>query len=54
MFEKWPSMENWLSSLTYKIRELGALLRTLFYHKYPQGYVAISLLTLLVVFWWLR
>ncbi|MBO8166312.1 MAG: NADH-quinone oxidoreductase subunit M [Thermotogae bacterium] len=54
MFEKWPSMENWLTSLSYKIKELGALLKTLFYPKYPQGYVAVSMLTLLVAFWWLR
>jgi len=47
-------MENWLTSLSYKIKELGALLKTLFYPKYPQGYVAVSLLTLLIAFWWLR
>ncbi|OAA28423.1 NADH dehydrogenase [Kosmotoga arenicorallina S304] len=54
MFQEWPSMENWLTSLSYKIKELGALLRTLFYPKYPQGYIAVSLLTLLIAFWWLR
>ncbi|AKI96674.1 proton-conducting transporter membrane subunit [Kosmotoga pacifica] len=54
MFENWPSMEDWLSSLSDKIKEFGALLRTLFYPKSPQGYVALGMLTLLVAFWWLR
>ena len=54
MFERWPSMEMWLASLSDKIRELGHLIRAVFFPKNPQIYVAYALVVLLGAFWWLR
>lgn len=54
MFEKAPSMERWFGSLSNKLKELGALFKTLFYPQNPQGYVALVMLVVIGAFWWLR
>lgn len=54
LFEKTPPMEEWFGALSAKIKESGALLRTLFYPRNPQGYVALVLIVLIGAFWWLR
>jgi NADH-quinone oxidoreductase subunit M len=54
LFEKWPSMENWLSSTSEKIKELGALFKAVFFNRNPQVYIALTVIVLLGAFWWLR
>ncbi|ACR80734.1 MULTISPECIES: proton-conducting transporter membrane subunit [Kosmotoga] len=54
MFERWPLMEKWLENTSYKLRELGAFFRSLFYPSSPQGYVTLSILAILTAYWWLR
>ena len=54
LFEKWPSMENWLSSTSEKIKELGALFRAVFFNRNPQVYIALTVIVLFGAFWWLR
>jgi NADH-quinone oxidoreductase subunit M len=47
-------MEKWLENTSYKLRELGAFFRSLFYPSSPQGYVTLSILAILTAYWWLR
>ncbi len=54
LFEKWPSMEDWLSSLSDKIKELGALLKAIFYPANPQLYIGLAMVAIIGTFWWLR
>ncbi|NLI07760.1 MAG: NADH-quinone oxidoreductase subunit M [Thermotogaceae bacterium] len=54
LFEKWPSMEDWLSSLSDKIKELGALLKAIFYPANPQLYIGLAIVAIIGTFWWLR